>query len=278
MQQRSPFNLEVRTSLLEYAARLKPSPEPHRRKSGPIWQYWHSGRDNAPDICQTCFDSVKLYAADREITILDDNSIDRYIRLPSHILAKREQITPIHFADIVLSYLLAEHGGTWIDTTVFLTGSIDHITSKVSFFAFTRPNDPMVLSSWFIHSAAGHPLICAMRDMLTDYWSANEVVPDYHYFHFLFECAITLHAKLHRDWQAVPVLLTGHHGFPRRLQDALNVGLSESVFHDICKRTPVHKLSWKLPEAALAEAKKLPEFARRSRQVQDDAEQNAPRE
>src|SRR6516162_3830447 len=102
MQQRSPFNLEVCTSLLEYAARLKPSPEPHRRKSGPIWQYWHSGRDNAPDICQTCFDSVKLYAADREITILDDNSIDRYIRLPSHILAKREQITPIHFADIVL--------------------------------------------------------------------------------------------------------------------------------------------------------------------------------
>ena len=278
MEERSPLKLDVRTSLLVYAARLKPSPEPPGRKFGPIWQYWHSGRDNAPDICQTCFDSIKLHAGDREIIILDDNSIDRYIRLPPHIRAKREQITPVHFADIVLAYLLVEHGGTWIDTTVFLTESIDHITSELPFFAFTRPNDPLVLSSWFMHSAAGHPLMCAMRDMLTDYWKDNEVVRDYNYFHFLFESAITLHAGLRQAWEAAPFLLSGHYGFPCQLQDALTAGLSESVFEDICRQTPVHKLSWKLPEAALADAKKLPQFVSRSRLVRDDQKQKIPRE
>ena len=270
MRERSPLKLDIRASLLVYAARLKPSREPPLRKFGPVWQYWHSGRDNAPNICQTCFDSVRLYAGNREIIILDDSSIGQYIRLPPHVLAKREQISPVHFADIVLSYLLTEYGGTWLDTTVFLTGSIDHITSDLPFFAFTRPNDPLVLSSWFMHSAAGHPLICAMRDMLTDYWRANDAVPDYHYFHFLFEAAISLHPELRQAWQAVPVLLTGYHGFPRQLHDALSAGFSESVFRDICKRTPVHKLSWKLPEAALAEAKKLPEFVSRYRLIRDD--------
>jgi hypothetical protein len=262
MAERSPLNLDVRSALLVYAAKLKPSWEPPKPKFGPIWQYWHSGLQNAPDICQTCYASIKLHAHGREIIFLDDNSIDRYIRLPPHVVAKREKITPVHFADIVLAYLLVEHGGTWMDTTVFLTGSIDHITADVPFFAFSRPNDPQVLSSWFMHSAAGHPLMFAMRDMLTDYWKDNETVADYNYFHYLFECAITLHAELCQAWRAAPYLLSGHHGFPRQLQDALKAGLSQSVFEEICRRTPVHKLSWKLPKAALAEAKKLPEFAR----------------
>ena len=197
---------------------------------------------------------------------------------PPYLLAKRDQISPVHFADIVLSYLLAEHGGTWMDTTVFFTGSIDHITSDLPFFAFIRPGDPMVLSSWFIHSAAGYPLMCAMRDILTDYWKTNEVVPNYHYFHFLFECAITLHAELRQAWEAAPLLLSGERGFPRLLQTALNVGLSEEIFQQICRRTPVHKLSWKLPQAALADAKKLPEFVSRSRLIGDNEKRRAPRE
>jgi hypothetical protein len=278
MQERSPLKIDVRSALLPYAARLEPSRGPPQREFGPIWQYWHSGRDNAPDICQICLDSVKLHAGDREIITLDEHSTDQYIRLPPHLLTKREQISPVHFADIIRAHLLAEYGGTWIDTTVFLTGSIDHITCELPFFAFTRPNDPLMLSNWFIHSAAGHPLMCAMRDMLTDYWKTNEVVPDYHFFHFLFECAITLHAELGQEWQAVPVLYTGFHGFPRQLHDALTVGLSQSVFQDISKRTSIHKLSWKLPEAALAEAKKLPEFVNRSRLSRDDEQQKAPRE
>src|SRR5438132_1280872 len=51
MAERSPQKLDVRAPLLVYAARLKPSQEPLGCKFGPIWQYWHSGRNNAPDIC-----------------------------------------------------------------------------------------------------------------------------------------------------------------------------------------------------------------------------------
>jgi hypothetical protein len=257
MQRRSPIELEGRTSLLDYAMRLTPSPEPPTREFGPIWQYWHSGKANAPEICQLCFDSVSNFAAGRAIIILDDTSLQQYIRLPPHIWLRREQMLNAHFSDIIRSYLLAEHGGTWIDATVLLTGAIDHITSDLSFFAFTRPNDPLMLSNWFIHAAAAHPLICALRDMLTDYWLVNERIQYYQLFHFLFECAITVHANLRQAWQAVPVLLTGRHGFPRQLQDALNSALSESVFQDICRRTSVHKMSWKLTGAAVAEARKL---------------------
>jgi hypothetical protein len=261
MQQRSPIDLADRVSFLDYAIRLTPSPEPPRREFGPVWQYWHSGQENAPEICQICFDSISSLAPARTVVVLDDTSLHRYVRLPSHILSRRGQMLISHFSDIVRTYLLAEHGGTWIDATVLLTGPIDDITSGLPFFAFTRPNDPLMLSNWFIHAAAGHPLICAMRDMLTEYWRENETVRHYHLFHLLFECAITVHAQLRQAWQEVPILLTGRHGFPRELQDALNLGgLSQSVFQDICRRTPVHKLSWKLGDAALAEGLKLRRF------------------
>lgn len=122
MQQRSPIDLEVRASLLTYATRLTPGQAPLRRGVGPIWQYWHSGQHTAPDICQTCFNSVNHFAAGRTIIVLDDKCLQQHIRLPSHILARREQMSITHFSDILRSYLLAEHGGTWIDATVLLTG------------------------------------------------------------------------------------------------------------------------------------------------------------
>lgn len=99
--------------------------------------------------------------------------------------------------------------------------------------------------------------MCAMRDMLAEYWQENEVLVHYNLFHFLFECAITVHAELRQAWQTVPFLLSGRLGFPRKLQDALSGGLSERCFHELCSRTPVHKMSWKLDDAALAEARKL---------------------
>src|SRR5208282_3885596 len=49
MQERSPSTsksaLHFSCSLFVYAARLKLSQEPPRRKFGPVWQYWHSGRE-----------------------------------------------------------------------------------------------------------------------------------------------------------------------------------------------------------------------------------------
>jgi hypothetical protein len=261
LRERSPIDLDARAWFLDYAFRAKPNPQPLRREFGPIWQYWHSGRAELPEICRLCFDSVSRAVAPRNVVILDDTSLCRYIRLPPHLLSRREQMSTAHFSDVVRTYLLATHGGTWIDASVLLTGPIDHITSDLPFFAFTRPNDPLMLSNWFLHAAAGHPLICAMRDLLTEYWRENESVRHYHVFHLLFECAITVHAELRRAWQAVPVLLTGRQGAPRALQDALTLGsLSPGAFQDICRRTPVHKLSWKLPEAALAEALKLRQF------------------
>jgi len=257
MQQRSRIDLELRASLLTYAAKLAPSQAPGQLVIGPIWQYWHSGRDNAPEICRTCLDSVCHFAADRPITILDDSSLHQYVHLPSHILARRGQMSITHFSDILRSHLLAEHGGTWIDATVFLSGSIEHITSNLPFFALTRPNDPLMLSSWFMHSVRGHPLMCALRDMLTDYWQENELLLHYNLLHFLFECAITLHSGLRRSWERTPFVLSGEHGLARKLQAALRAGLSQAFFHEICSQTPVHKLSWKIGNTALAEAEKL---------------------
>src|SRR5436309_10531545 len=52
MKERSSIEFETRVSMLDYAIKLKPRKEPGTRDFGPIWQYWHSGKPNAPELCQ----------------------------------------------------------------------------------------------------------------------------------------------------------------------------------------------------------------------------------
>lgn len=264
MAARSLDTARVRASFLPHARYIKPYRMPESRRVGPIWQYWNSGAAGRPPIIQECMDSVRRYASDREIIVLNDDTLSDYVTLPPHVLAKREQIGATHFSELLRVSLLAQHGGTWIDATVLLTGRIDEFTSTIPYFMFTRPNDPYMVSSWFIHSVASHPLVCAMRDILTAYWVTEDRVREYFMFHILFESAITLHADLRGIWKTVPTVF--YHS-PVLLQNALLAGSDVEHLRDICCRTPLHKLSFKFPGPVQVEAERIAKWANTSRTV-----------
>jgi hypothetical protein len=255
MATRSVIDLKVRASFLRYAWHLEPCPMPDRLCYGPIWQYWNAGLAGCPPIIRECMASVRRHTMGREILVLTDENLHDFVTLPPHALAKREQIGATHFSELLRVSLLAQHGGTWIDASVLLTGRIDDLTSTLPFFAFRRANDPYMVSSWFIHAAAGHPLACAMRDLLTAYWVTQDKVQEYFMFHFLFESAITLHAGLRGMWQKTPTVLAEW-----RLQDAINDGSNFDRLKELAGRAPVHKLTWKFSERAMREAVRIAEW------------------
>jgi hypothetical protein len=256
---RSVLDLKIRASFLPNARYVKHYRTPDSQRVGPIWQYWNSGADSRPPIIRECMASVRRHTADREIILLSDHTLRDYITLPNHILAKREQMGATAFSDWLRVSLLADHGGTWIDASVLLTGSIDKFTSTSAFFVFTRRNDPWMISSWFIHSVAGHPLACVMRDLMTEYWLIEDEVRAYFMFHFLFESTLTLHADLREIWKNTP---TRFAEVPHLLHDALLVGSNFERLRDICRRTPLHKLSWKYSEPVLLEAERIAKWSR----------------
>jgi hypothetical protein len=256
---RSILNLKIRWSFLPNARSVKQYQTPDAPRVGPIWQYWNSGAIGRPPIIQECLASVPRHARDREIIVLSDDTLPNYLTLPAHILAKRQQMGATAFSDWLRVSLLAEHGGTWIDASVLLTGSIEKFTAPLPFFVFTRRNDPWMLSSWFIHSVAGHPLACVMRDLMTDYWLIEDEARAYFIFHFLFEATLTLHADLRGIWKKTPKMFAD---VPHLLHDALLAGSSSEQLRDICCRTPVHKLSWKYSEPVLLEAERIAKWSR----------------
>ncbi len=256
---RSVQHIGMRMSFLPNARYVKQYLMPESYHVGPIWQYWNSGAGRCPTIIEECMASVRRHAAGREVIVLSDDTLHGYVTLPAPVVEKREQMGATQFSDVLRATLLAQHGGTWIDASVLLTGGIDAITANLPFFMFTRPNDFNMISSWFIHSVADHPLACTMRDLMTEYWAREDELRAYFMFHFLFECAITLHADLRQSWQTTPSVSADS---PHLLQNALLAGSEFERLQDICCRTPVHKLSHKFPQSVLLECERIAKWTR----------------
>jgi hypothetical protein len=248
MRRRSAISLDIRTSLLQYVAHERRADRSDTAvrgdaPAGPIWSYWAQGLSEAPRIVRACLRSITAMSGGREVIVLEDRDLRRFASLPDHIVRKKAAIGTTHFSDILRTALLAEHGGTWIDATVLLTGRIPSDVTDQPFFAFTRRSDPYLLSTWFLHAQAGHPLVTSLRDMLYRYWLERDTLADYFLFHFLFECGVTLDAHLRRCWLDVPVV---DFEPPHRLQAMLNARFDPAAFDAMHEATWIHKLTWKL--------------------------------
>lgn len=91
-----------------------------------IWTLWWQGRDNAPLIVKRCLQSIEANFQDGTLIVLDKNNYKNYVQLPTHIMEKFEKgiITITHFSDILRFNLLSQHGGMWIDSTVYVSRPI----------------------------------------------------------------------------------------------------------------------------------------------------------
>lgn len=253
MSSRNGKELEARAKLLQYA--LPERLSYHQNLSspattsceGPVWLYWAQGRDHAPPIVQSCLKSVERHLPDRDIIILDDNSIGRYIQ-PHPVAAERvKSKSRAHFSDMIRVELLHKYGGTWMDATVFLAGTPRQDMMNSEFFAFTRNADPYLLSNWFLTARPEHPLISAMREMLISYWLENEQLINYFIFHHLFECAVTINDDLKAEWQKAPRYSSYQaHEMQNRLMHAFNAPTFKAIKYIM----PVQKLTYKVNSPA----------------------------
>lgn len=86
------------------------------KESDYVWLYWAQGEENAPDLVKNCLKSVHTYCKDKNIIVLDDNTIENYIDIPDFIKEKYKKniISKPHFSDYLRTSLLAKYGGTWM--------------------------------------------------------------------------------------------------------------------------------------------------------------------
>ena len=213
-----------------------------------IWVCWFQGLDSAPDIVKTCFNRLKNNFSGYDIVLITEKNFKDYVQIPEFIIEKWKKgiISYTHFSDILRTFLLADVGGIWVDSTVYVTASsMPKYISDNPFFAFKEINldrsdiPSVVASSWFIKSNKNNPILLLTKDLICEYWKKSSVLIDYYLFHLFFAMSCR---KYNDIWDSVP---TYNNVNPHVMQFELFNKYNKERFNYYAAISDFHKLTYK---------------------------------
>ena len=233
------------------AKNLKILPQNAAPQKRIIWQYWHQGKENAPELIQKCFESVKQQMPEYEQIILSFDTIKDYVDLPQRYydLVKQGNMSIAHFSDILRTYLLSDPrwGGTWIDSTIYLTGKIPDDIMNSKFCVLQKnpqtDNQENKMSCFFIHSRPESANINALKNFLDKYWAENDFVINYFFYEHASTMLSDLTPELKQEWDSMPYYDAEITGL---MQKQLLDKYSIEGWKALCEKTNIHKLSYKV--------------------------------
>lgn len=224
-----------------------------------IWWCWLQGEEEIPPFQQKCLQSIKKHIKDREIKIISLKNLSEYIELPEYIIDKYNKgiISNTHLSDLIRLELLCKYGGTWIDSTAYITSYDKNLFDKNLFvykncnrFWFANKNEienePIIADNWFITAEIDNPILCTVKDLLYDYWKNNNYLIDYFIFHYLF--TLTVNYKYKDEFNKI---LTLPHVNPHILQYEMFNNFDKVKFESIKKLSSIHKLTYKVSESQI---------------------------
>lgn len=211
-----------------------------------VWFCWLQGIDQAPDIVKHCLESQKQWLKGRKFTIITADNYKEYISLPHFIEDKyaRHIIPDAMFTDLIRVELLIKHGGTWIDSTVMITGN--NYPKEILDCPIFMPQYISMegswhgISNWFITADRESHLLILLREMLYEYWRRYDCVLDYHVFHLFFN---TIAYKYSDEIKKMP-LLNSYHCI--ELLKHLGEDSQPERLERFLSRVSIHKLSYRL--------------------------------
>jgi len=212
-----------------------------------IWTIWLQGMDNAPSIVKKCYESMKRNIVDRQIIVITEKNYTDYIAFPDYIMDKYNKgiISKVHFADLLRIELLGVYGGTWLDGTVFCSGSQKNdykLDSELFMFQNLKPGldgHCRAVSSWMITSYSKNPIILLTRALLHNYWKNYNFAIDYFILHDFLQMSIEAYPN---EWNKV---VPFSNSTPHILLLKLFEDYDEKIWNALKVQTNFHKLSYK---------------------------------
>ena len=162
-----------------------------------IYFFWYQVLDNAPKVVHICLASWRMHNPDWNIVILDKTNYQEWTDLRYD-----GSITLTLFSDYLRLSLLAKHGGLWVDATCYCNVPLNEWLPEQCFL-FENFNIQYIISTWFIYSEPGHPLIttwltCANnRDM-------DSLQKNYFIFHEVFDTLCAENENFRNAWKIIP--------------------------------------------------------------------------
>lgn len=221
-----------------------------------IWTCWLQGIDNAPPIVKKCIESIKRYAGDYEVQIIDNCNFSQYITIPDYIIKKHELgiIPHAHFSDIIRLALLEQYGGIWIDSTIWLTNQLPDYVTQSDLFLFRGSNlGNVLIANPFIASKPHHPIIYTTLQYLLSYWKNEKHLVSYSIFHLFFTMAVNATPLNQSLYNKIPNVSSSQIFY---LVFDLGKDYDEHKYNLALKLSSIHKLTYKYKGVNLDTGKK----------------------
>lgn len=216
-----------------------------------VWFCWLQGIDKAPDIVKACLESQKKWLKERTFVIITAENYKEYISLPQYIEEKyaKRIIPEVSFSDLIRVELLIKYGGTWLDSTVMITGCNypkEIFDCPIFLPQYIGKNGTWRgVSSWMITANKGNHLLCILKEMLLEYWKRYDCVVNYYIIHLFFGMI----ARKYTVEVAKMPLLNSYHCI-ELLNHLGERGQSEKL-HQFLSKVSIHKLSYRLGKEIL---------------------------
>lgn len=174
-----------------------------------VFTLWLQGEENAPELVQACFRSMRRHFK-QELVVLDESNLYDYVSLPEEIVKKYRagKIKTAHFADICRLDLLYRHGGYWIDSTCYVTAPIPEWIEEQDFFLYLTEKEYGSVYSFcqncFIRARKGDYLLAAWRAMVLDFWLHQTVRMDYFQHQLMFKALVQNDPRAREHFARMP--------------------------------------------------------------------------
>lgn len=210
-----------------------------------VYICWLQGIENAPELVQSCYQSMKHHITDKKIVVITAENYSQYVTLPDFIIEKWKKgiISNTHFSDILRLEILIEHGGIWLDSTVYLTDSLPSYITDSELFVYRAgwfDYELITMGNWLIKSTPNNIFLNETQNLLFKYWKTHNYVCQYFIFHLFFKMVCEKYAD---EWSNVPYFnqIDQH-----LLAQEINKKFDEKRFNQIKSITSVHKLTNKI--------------------------------
>lgn len=210
-----------------------------------IWLCWLQGYENAPLIVQKCKESVLKHNMKYKIVVIDNTNVDDYISIPLHIKTKHDQgiIPHAHYSDFIRVSLLAKYGGTWIDSTIFMSDSLpNYVTNPDLFFFQTDYVGNTYGGCCLLSACPNNPIVIQEKELLSEYWSRENRLVSYSIFHLFWAMIINYNKENRLCWESIPFVPSA---IIELIQKDMFKPFSQERFDQITAITPIHKLTYK---------------------------------
>ncbi len=225
-----------------------PKKEKTDENDGNIWIFWWQGYDTAPLLVKKCIDSVIKNAGTHQVILITRENWKNYADIPDYIIEKVEKgiISLTHFSDILRMSLISEHGGLWLDATIFVSRKIPEYCFERPYFSihYETSTSKIAKGKWTGFCQAGqknsliHSFCC---DIFFSYWKKYNKLIDYFFIDYVMLAGYNNISGFKKLIDELPLNNQGI----KELDKHFNDEYSNELLDNILSKSTFFKLNWK---------------------------------